>query len=360
MAETTFGRNDAKTVKHYSLALSAQTFQKSFWGTNFMDTAGNKPIHRLMKLEREAGDTVTVDLFNNLSGTGVQGDNELKGNEESLTSATQQFWIDQLRHGVSLGGNMSRQRVAHDMRALGREKLSIWWSRIFDEAMSVYMTGTRGDETGDWLMAPGSVTPGTTKLYGNNTVTAVQDASTLWAGGVSADNTITADAGYNMTLELLDEAAYQLKTMANKPRPLMVGGKEKYVLVLHPLASHQLRTGSSSTWQEILKYSKPDQLFSGALGEYGPFMIYEHAKIPVVNNSATGVVYNLIMGAQAGFLAHGNAGKGLHFDWHEEVDDRGAKPVIDSGSIFGIQRAIYDEKDFATMLLKTTYGGLAS
>ena len=360
MAETAIGRLDAKAVKHYSLALSGQTFQTSFFGKNFMSEDGNKPIHRIMKLQNEAGDTVTVDLFNNLTGYGIKGDNELKGNEEALTSATQQFWIDQLRHGVSLGGNMTRQRTKHNLRDIAREKLTIWWSRMFDEALMVYLTGTRGDETGDWLMSPSTVTAGTTKLYGNNTVTAFASDYVMYADTTnSTDSDVGTTSAEYMSLSFLERVAYNLKTMSNKPRPIMMDGKEKYVLILHPAAAYQLRSSTSSgEWRDILKNTDEGtkKIYSGALGEYGPFLLYEHAKVPVVSGGNSGVCYNLLMGAQAGFLAHGNAGNGLHFDWHEEVDDRGAKPVIDTAAVFGVQRSIYDSKDFATMLLKTTNG----
>lgn len=360
MAITSFGLNDPKTIKRFSVALAAQTWQKSWWGRNFMSTDGSTPLHRLSELERQAGDNVTVDLFNNLTGTGVTGDNTLKGNEEALTAYTQQFWIDQLRHGVSLGGNMSRKRIDHDVRSIAREKLSTWWARLYDEYIFTYLCGARGDQTGDWLMAPGSVTPGTTKLQANNTVTAFSSGRTIYAAnsngdGDASDSVVGNAAEDEMRLELLEYVNYKLRTMASPPRPLMIDGEECYILIMHPLAEMQLRGGTSTKWLEIQKYSERgrDMLLKNSLGKYGKLVLYSHPKIPVID-STYGVCYNLLVGAQAGFIAHGNSGNGLHYAWHEEVDDRGNLPVIDTGAIFGIQRAMFNSVDFSSMLVKTS------
>lgn len=366
MAVTKFGTNDPKTIKNQSLALSAQTFQQSFIGKNLMSTDGKKPIHRIMKLERDAGDSFTVDLFNNLVALGVDGeDAELKGTEERLVAATMEMSIDMHAKGVNLGGKMTQKRIKHDLRSVGREKLSIYWSRLFDEQYFVYQCGHRGDETGDWLLSPGIVTPGTTKLFAGNTVQSYNTENVVYADPANntADNNIAAAPADYMTLELLDYLSLQLKLMKDKPNPIMVGNKPKYIIVMHPVSSYQLRTTSGSKWIELLKNTSEGvrTLFSGALVEYDQFILYEHNKIPVVNNaSSVGVCYNTLMGAQAGFLAHGNAGNGLHFDWHEETDDRGRKRVIDTEAVYGFQRSRYNSKEFASMLIKTTYNGAAS
>jgi len=369
MATYAIGMNDPKTIKKFSVALAAETFQKSFWGKNFIGTSESSIIQRLTDLEREAGDTMTVDLFNNLTGSGVSGDETLKGNEEAMSSATQQMWIDQLRHGVSVGGRMSRKRSSHDVRLIAKKKLAIWWGRMFDEALFVYLAGTRGAETGDWLMAPSTVTAGTTKLYSNNIVTGYH-ASRVIPCSTTNTTIATMTSDDVMTLASLQSINYELKTMANPPTPLMIDGEESYIVIMHPKAEKDLRTETGEGgWAEIQKYSQKGQaaILRNSLGRVGKLVLYSHNKIPVGNDGGTetpgegdAICYNMLLGAQAGFLAHGNTGAGMHFDWHEEVDDRGNKPVIDTGSIFGVQRSIYDSVDFGAILIPSYHSASVS
>ena len=59
---------------------------------------------------KSAGDRITTILRMQLTGNGIAGDNSLEGNEESLVTYTQNVLIDQLRHAVRSGGEMSEQR----------------------------------------------------------------------------------------------------------------------------------------------------------------------------------------------------------------------------------------------------------
>jgi N4-gp56 family major capsid protein len=144
----------------------------------------------------------------------------------------------------------------------------------------------------------------------------------------------------------------------------MVDGEDCYIVIMHPQAELQLRsTATAGGWQDIQKYTqRADNLFKRSLGKYGNLILYSHPKIPVYNTGAAGVgvCYNLLLGAQAGFIAHGNSGNGMHYSWHEEIDDRGNLPVVDTGAIFGMQRAIWNSKSFSTMLCVSNYAGTAS
>jgi len=354
MAQTLIGLNDAKAVKRFSVALAAETWQRSFWGRNFAASDGSQPLHRITELESNAGDQVTADLFVNLTGLGIEGDNTLKGNEEALSAHTMNFWIDQLRHGVSVGGKMTRKRTVHDLRMIGKEKLSIWWSRRFDEELFIYAAGVRGAETGDWLL------PTTYTGRANNSLTAMDSTHILRVNSRASDGTLVP--GDLFSMGFLEDINYQLKKMANAPKPIMMNGQEKYILILHPTAEKQLRQGSSTAaindWAQLKKYTMDGQkqIWGEALGGYGKLVLFSHPKIPVVNNADDGAgvddkgcVHNLLLGAQAMMFATGQAGGPFKFDWHEEQDDRGNLPVIDTGTIFGVQRAIWNSLSFSVM-----------
>ncbi len=58
-----------------------------------------------------------------LSGAGVAGDGTLEGNEEALTTYSDNIFIDQLRHAVRSAGKMTEQRVPFSIREEARAGL---------------------------------------------------------------------------------------------------------------------------------------------------------------------------------------------------------------------------------------------
>ena len=58
----------------------------------------------MVNLSLRIVDVVTQGLRVKLSGTGVAGDDTLEGNEEALTTYSQNFFIDQLRHATRSKG----------------------------------------------------------------------------------------------------------------------------------------------------------------------------------------------------------------------------------------------------------------
>ena len=50
------------------------------------------------------------------------GGERIEGKEEGLRFHTDEVIIDQVRHAVSCGGQMTQQRSAHNLREVGRER----------------------------------------------------------------------------------------------------------------------------------------------------------------------------------------------------------------------------------------------
>lgn len=336
MARTIVGLNDARAVKRYSVALVHETSQGSFMGRNLTATDGSMPIHRLTDLENKSGESMTLDIYNRLTGRGIEGDNTLKGNEEKLSSDTMTINIDQLAHGVDCGGRMSRKRTMHDHREIGFKKLTEWTSRMEDELSFTYLAGTRGAETGDWLLPVGF------SGRANNTLTAATSGRTLLPTGAASEGAITTTD--KMDVDALEEIMYQLKSMANPPKPVMIDGQEKYILIMSPISEKQLRTATGAgDWAQLRKYrlEGEDPVWKDSLGAWGNMILYSHSKIPKTNSgNSCAVARNLLLGAQALGCAYGDATAGgkRQWDWHEETDDRGRVPIIDIMAIMGHKR----------------------
>ena len=110
MADTVYGLNSPETVKAWSKKLSVEALKKTYVG-RFIGSSANSLIQEHKDLKKSAGDRIRYTLRTLLDGEGVQGDAILKGNEESLTTYTDDILIDQIRHAADAGGRMSQQRV---------------------------------------------------------------------------------------------------------------------------------------------------------------------------------------------------------------------------------------------------------
>lgn len=92
-----------------------------------MSESDNAVIQRRTDLESDAGDTIDFDLSVQLRQKPTAGDARLQGKEENLRFFSDQVRIDQLRHGVSAGSKMSRKRTVHNIRKIGKDRLSDYW-----------------------------------------------------------------------------------------------------------------------------------------------------------------------------------------------------------------------------------------
>ena len=118
----------------------------------------------------------------------------------------------------------------------------------------------------------------------------------IMAGGsVMYPGTRTARAnlvsGDTLTVGLLIKAAQRLKAWA---APTFDGF---YVAVMHPNVAYDLMTSTSAGgWQDIHKYTTPDNIFKGELGAIGGVRIVE---CPFVSAVATNVFPVLVLGKGA-------------------------------------------------------------
>jgi hypothetical protein len=76
MAITSFGTNDAQTVKLWS-SLTFRDMLKATLVYKFLGTGKSAILMRLSDLEKTAGDTIKYDLLMQMSGNGITGDYSL-------------------------------------------------------------------------------------------------------------------------------------------------------------------------------------------------------------------------------------------------------------------------------------------
>jgi N4-gp56 family major capsid protein len=349
MAVTNYGVNANEAVKLWSRKLAHEAL-KATYIQKFMGEDDSSVIQIRNDTKKGPGDRVRVTLRMQLTGDGIQGDNTLEGNEEALTTYTDDFVINQLRHAVRSAGKMSQQRVPFSVREEAMSGLRDWWADRWD--------------TWFFNQICGYTVQSDTRYTGNNTVTAPSAGRKIFATG-SADETVNADNTKVMTLSLIDKAVEAAKVATPLIRPININGGKYYAMFLHPYQVTDLRTSTSTgQWLDIQKAAMSggkvgeNPIFTGALGVYNGVVLHEAIRVTQGVHSTTGAAQTstrraVLCGAQAGVCGFGQGHSFKEYSWNEELFDYGNQLGVEAGCIGGLKKSIYNSVDFGTITVST-------
>lgn len=349
MAATSYGVNDAEAVKLWSRKLYREALKNTTM-YKFMGSSSDSIIQMHDDTSKGPGDKITTILRMQLSGDGVSGDGTLEGNEEALTTYTDSFVIDQLRHATRSKGRMSEQRVPFSVRAEGEQGLRDWWADRIDTALFNQLAG--------------NVAQTDTRYTGSQACVAPDASHQIWANSAGADQSLNSASG-TFSLTLIDQAVETAKTISPIVRPLKMGGEDYYVMILHPYQVTSMRTSTDTgQWLDIQKAAMNggqvtnNPIFTGALGVYNKTILYENTRVPLGCNSSTGVaVANtrraLFLGAQACNFGTGRQDSPNQMTWFEELFDYGNQLGVSAGMIWGAKKTRFNSKDFGSIVVST-------
>ncbi len=351
MATTQYGVNHPMAVKLWSSKLFQEALKQT-WLNKFMGKDSSSIIQIKDEMQKGPGDRVTVGLRMQLSGTGVQGDGTLEGNEEALTVYTDNLFINQLRHAVRSDGRMSEQRVPFSVREEARQGLTDWWADRIDTSLFNQLTGNTAQSD--------------TRYTGNNTVNAPSTGNVIYGDARATEALVnSASASAVMSLKYIDYAVEKAKTISPLIRPVKVGGEDKYVMFLHPYQVTDLRTSTSTgQWLDIQKAAmagsdaNKSPIYTGALGEYNGVVLHVSTRIPLTTIAAPaatgeGVYRAVFCGAQAGLFGYGQDNSQNKMTWVEELFDYGNQLGVSAGLIFGAKKTQFNSADFGTIVVAT-------
>lgn len=359
MSTTVFGTTNAMTQKKWSATLAVDQAKKSYFEGRFIGTDDNHIIQRKNDLESDAGDRVSFDLCVQLRNQPTFGDGKLEGKEEALQFFTDEVIIDQVRHAVSCGGKMSRKRIVHDVRKVGKGRLGDYFARLVDEFFFMYLSGSRGINE-DFIMGTGFTG------FAGNSLQAPDTDHLLYGGSATSKATLaTTD---KMTRLVIEKAQNKAKMMqARNPDtanmvPVSNGSDDQYVMLMSEDQAFDMRTADTTGWLDFQKAAaaaegRNNPIFKGGLGLLGNTVLHSHRSTVRFSDYGSGsnvvAARALFMGRQAGVVAYGNAGGGMRFTWEEELKDYGNEPTIASGFIAGIKKARFNSKDFGVISVDT-------
>lgn len=361
MAQTIIGLNDPKARKLWSAGLMVSVAKESYWTRKMMGKGEDTPypIMLMTDLEQESGDTVSYDLSVQLTGAPIEGDQKAEGRGQKLGFHTDKVSIDQARYPVSCGGRMSRKRTVHDLRKVGKARLSEYWARLYDELFFMYLSGARGINE-DYNL------PTDYTGRAQNPFEAPDNAHVVFGDGVSK---ATLTAAGKMTRTLVERVNTKAKTQGGgatqiaQMQTINIAGSQHFCLVMSEFQAHDLRTSTDQgNWLDIQKAAaaaegRNNPIFQDSLGMIGKTILHSHKSVIRFNDYGAGsnlpVSRALFLGRQAGVLGFGSPGEGLRFDWSEVSMDHGNDIEICAGAIFGQKKTRFGGRDFGVIAVDT-------
>lgn len=345
MAVTSYGVNDAETVKLWSRKLYREALNRTFM-RRFMSNDTDSIIQIQDDASKGAGDRVRILLRTQLGNIGISGDGTLEGQEEALTTHTDDVLIDQLRHAVRSGGRMTEQRVPFSIRNEARLGLEDWWADRIDDSIFRQLGGATAD----------------TRLTGMNDAVALDTNHIVWPAtlGTQTEAQLNTDsASGTMTLQDIDSLVETAKTSTFPIRPLNVNGEPYFAMFIHPFQATDLRINTGTAqWLDIQKAVaqggriSDNPIFTGALGVYNQTILHEAIRTPV-SPAQPNVRRALFCGAQAAAVAFGRDNGPNVMTWNEELFDYGNQLGVSAGMMWGVKRTIFNSESFGSIILPT-------
>lgn len=348
MAKTTYGVNDPEAVKLWSRKLMREALKQT-WASKFMGTDSNSLCQIKDDTQKGPGDRIRCILRMQLSGTGIQGDGTLEGNEEDLLTHTDDVVINQLRHAVRSGGKMSEQRIPFSVREEARMGLQDWWADRIDTSFFNQLAGHSGQTD--------------TRFTGNQSALAPDSNHRIYANGHTTETDLTATASAQFNLSLIDQAVLKARTLSPVVRPVRTEAGQKYVMFITPEQHYDLRRSTATLeWGDIQKAAMQggnisnNPIFTGALGEYNGVILHEAFRLPVLDSTGGSKIGRAVLsGAQAMVWAYGRESGPNRMSWVEEIFDYGNQLGVSAGAIFGCKKARYNSEDFSTITVSTAH-----
>lgn len=356
MATTQYGVNHPMAVKLWAKKLAVEALRATSFGQYVGEDAASL-IHLKTETQKGPGDQITFGLRMQLDGRGVQGTDTLEGNEEALSIFTDAVVINKVRHAVRSGSanSISQQRVPFDIRQEALDGLVDWWANRMDVSMFNQLCG---------------YTPESDTIFtGNQAVTAPDTAHHIWADDTdpstnSADEDLVAADVF--TLDLINLARAKATKLSPPIRPLKIGGRNWYVLFLHPDQVYDLKADATNAgnWFSIQQAAMQggkitdNPIFTGALGVYNNTILVENSRITQGVNSGTGAAIAntrraVFCGAQAAAVAYGQDNGPDRYRWVEEFFDYTEQLGVASGAIYGIKSTRFNSADYGKIVVSS-------
>lgn len=315
-ASTTNANVDTSIPELWAKDVLREHLREGFWG-RFVGSAIVQKTDLL-----GAGDTLHIQVTNPLSGSGVEGDEQLlQGNEENLTTSEIKCLPKLIRHGVRTYRRAEKKSII-DLREEAKMRLAEWGAEVMDDKrflnFSLLTFAADANFGGD---------------HGAETYT----PNVYVVGGGTDEGDI--ESGDDLGVNEVQEIA--LKLYEQKARPVVIDGSEYYALVVAPRALHALkREAEYRDWVREAHARGPENpFFRGSTAIIDGVVIFRHTNVIA---AATGGAGNNVPYCQG--IAFGREAFVEAVDespsWAEESFDYGNELGVGYGFAFEPRRAL--------------------
>lgn len=324
--------------------------------STLMSEGNDMPIVIDRTLQGRPGDQVIFELDMPLSNAGGTDDSDIEGNEEAMSFFNFPVTIHERNHGVRSAGKMTDKRSAVKIRSKAAFAMGRWSAEQVENDFIWGLSGlgnqnTFAGEGTSAILTINEKAPSASRIfYGGQTA-----AGALSSVGTESLITTTV-TDYLFGTKVISAIKGQAQLAFPKFKPIRLGGKKYYVILIHPLQTKALREETGATgWTQIQAnanvrgLANPDftrqergvgeRMFDGIVGVWDDVIILESERIEtrvageVFDNSGGGgsgytvdsaivsgtyrVARALLLGAQAGVIGWGQPWKRLerNFDY---------------------------------------------
>jgi len=335
-------------------------------------TSADYPIVRVTDLSKQAGDAVTIDVFNIIKGKPVMGDEKITGRMMGLSFSSVECKINQVRGGVDVGGKMSQQRTNWSLRNIAKANLAGWYARFDDQSTQVHLAGARGTHNGSEWVIPLESDADFSKIMVNTVNPPTYNRHKFGGDATTIASLDAADVISLGTIDrmrsLLDELDFPMQPIKLPDDP---GSEENplYLLLLTTRQWFHLSTATGATaWRTFLsnarERSSKNPLFTGETGMWNGILVRKTARpirfsagdvVNIYNSAGTaatdtvpsGVTMDraLLLGAQALANVYGRSqGSDFYFDWYERkvAEDHDNSREVSVSAMNGKQKLTFD------------------
>ncbi len=342
--------------------------------STLMSENNDMPIVIDRTLQGRPGDQVIFELDMPLSSAGGTDDSDIEGKEEAMSFFNFPVTIHERNHGVRSSGKMTDKRAAIKIRSKATFALARWMAEQVENDLIWGLSGlgnqnTFAGEGTSSILTINEKAPSSNRIFfGGQTIAGVvieetSDSLIGDAGGTDPEN-------YLFGTRIIRILKTRAQLAFPKFKPIRIGGKKYYVMLIHPLQTIALanETGAAG-WAQIQQNANVrglgnplftreergvgERMFDGIVGIWDDVILLESERIEtrvageVFDDSATAtnildagivdgtyrVARGLLMGAQAGVIGWGQPWKRLerNFDYFR-------KPGTATDSIYAVSK----------------------
>lgn len=359
MATKTYAAGDAEVVKLWSKRLAREALKRTVMAPYIKDSSSALGMIE-SDTQKGAGDRVTVTLRMQLTGDGVTENQTQEGNEEAISTYTDNVSLFELSHATRSQVKITQQRVPFKLGREMNDALADWWAARMDTIMFNHLAG----------FTPANTQAASGQYNGGNTIVAPSSGRQLWTeAGTSADQDLDS-TGDELTLTMIDRCVELAQTGGSgnlvpiRPISGLPGGAD-YVMFVHPTQVTQLRTSTTTlNWADLQKAmlqggAGNDSMFwKGGLGVYNKTLLVESTRVPQGVNSSSGAAISTVRraifcGAQSLGLCFGQGYGPEEWKVQEETFDYGRQLGVNALNIFGVKKLRFNSSDFATIVVSS-------